>query len=221
MSSERPRRGRSPALRAFLHDLRRTVRARRRPLAALCAAVAVTAALQVVRPPAPETVPVLVAAHDLDAGTTLAGDDVTVAERRPEALPVHSYDAAGDATGRTVAAPMRAGEAVTDLRLVHPGLLDGYPDGSALSAVRVADRAALTGLRVGDEVNVIGVDPRGRREPEVIARRARVVALPEPGPDAGHDAGQDAVVLVAVPQDVALELADAAVTTRLSVVSVL
>lgn len=213
MSADRTARSR---LRSFWYDLRRTVRARRRPLAALCAAVAVAAGLQVVRPPGPETEQLLVAAHDLAAGTTLERDDLTVVDVPPDAVPEHAYDEASDAAGETVASPMRTGESVTDRRLVQPGLLDGYPSGSVLSSVRLVDAATLTGLRVGDRVDVIAVDPRAKAEPSVVADGARVVSLPEP--DA--ERAETAVIMLAVPRDVALALADAAAQTRLSVVSV-
>lgn len=139
-----------------------------------------------------------------------------VARVPPEAVPEHSYDGIHEATGRMVAAPMRTGEAVTDRRLVQPGLLDGYPPESVLSTVRVADRAVLTGIGVGDRVDVIGADPTGKQDPMVIAHGVPVVSLPE----SAADRAPDAVVLLAVPPKAALDLAAATVRTRLSVVSV-
>lgn len=203
-------------LRGFLRDLRRTVRAHRRPLAALSAALAVLATVQAVRPPPPETAPVVVAAHDLDTGVTLSPGDVELVERPPDALPEHVYASLDEVNGNALAAPMRAGEAVTDMRLVQPGLLAGYPSGTALSSVRVTDGAALSAVHVGDEVNVVGVDPRAQHDPVVLARHAPVVALPEPT----SEQTQDAVVLLAVSQTTALSLADAASSQSLTVVSI-
>ena len=66
--------------------VRRTVLARRRPLAALCAGVAVLAGVHAARPAEPEpTVAVPVAAHDLDSGTVLSAGDLS-ARRLPGRL---------------------------------------------------------------------------------------------------------------------------------------
>src|SRR3954449_67056 len=79
----------------------------RRVLAALCAAVAVLAAVKALTPVPPRTVAVWAAARDLSGGSPLGSHDV-----RPVALPVQSVPAgalpAGMAVvGRLLAAPMR------------------------------------------------------------------------------------------------------------------
>jgi Flp pilus assembly protein CpaB len=190
------------------------VLARRRPLAAVCAAVAVLAAVQAARPPGPRTVAVPVAAHDLDSGTVLTTDDVVVAR-----LPAGSAPAgvAERAIGRTLAAPMREGEPVTDVRLVAPSLLAGYP-GRVAVPVRIADADAVGMLRVGDEVDLVATDPRSRRA-SYVAVDVPVLALPSPPePDAGA-AGLTGrlVVVAALPSDV-VGIASAAATNLVSVV---
>ena len=66
--------------------------------------------------------------------------------------------------GRTLAAPLREGEPVTDVRVVAEGLLAGYPSLVA-APVRIADAGAVRLLRVGDRVDVVATDPaNGRAE---------------------------------------------------------
>src|SRR6478735_3140288 len=116
------------AARDRLATLRRTVRrsvlARRRLLAALLTAAAVATGLQATTAAPPARVAVTVAARDLPAGTVLGPDDVRRAEFAPGSEP---GGLAVAPAGRTLAAPLRAGEPVTDVRLVGPALTDGYP----------------------------------------------------------------------------------------------
>jgi Flp pilus assembly protein CpaB len=155
--------------------VRRVVLARRRPLAALCLAVAVVAGLHAARPAPPTTLAVTVAARDLASGTVLHTTDLVV-RHYPEAVaPAGSLPGA---VGRTLAGPVRAGEPVTDVRLVAPSLVAGYP-GRVLVPVRVADAEVVALLRVGDRVDVLAADPR-RGEASVVAVDVPVVALPAP-----------------------------------------
>jgi Flp pilus assembly protein CpaB len=153
--------------------LRRTVLARRRPLAAACAGVAVLAAIQAARPQPAPTVPVRVAAHDLASGTVLSGDDLVTRRYPPDIAPPGSVSRA---VGRTLAAPVRAGEPVTDVRLVAPSLVSGYPGRVALP-VRIADADAVALLRVGDRVSLVAADPR-RGTASYVAVDVPVLALP-------------------------------------------
>lgn len=162
--------------------VRRAVLRRRRLLCFLCAAGAVLAALRVVAPPPPETVDVLVAARDLPAGAVVADGDVEVRSTPPELLPsgVVSRD---DALGRTVAAPLRRGEPVVDLRLVTETLLEGYP-GLVAVPLRIPDTGTVGLLAVGDRVDVLVADASGRSPAELVAADAPVIALPRDDPEA-------------------------------------
>ncbi|HEY3528201.1 MAG TPA: SAF domain-containing protein [Nocardioides sp.] len=194
--------------------VRRTVLARRRPLAAGCAAVAVLAGVHAVRPPAPRAVAVTVAAHDLPSGTVLRAEDLVVRKLPADSAPVGSQ---ADAIGRTLAAPVRRGEPVTDVRLVAPSLIDGYPGRVALP-VRIADADAVALLRAGDHVDLVVADPR-RGSASYVAVDVPVLALPAPS---DHDAGTPGltgrlVVVAALPSDVD-RIAGAAATDLLSIV---
>jgi Flp pilus assembly protein CpaB len=200
--------------------LRRTVRrvvlARRRPLAAGCAGVAVLAGLHATRPAPAPTVPVRVAAHDLPSGTVLSPRDL-VTRRFPTA--VAPPGTAADAVGRTLAAPVRAGEPVTDVRLVAPSLVSGYPGRVALP-VRVADADSVALLRVGDRVGLVAADPR-RGTASYVATDVPVLALPRGESEAADVSGAALpgrlVVLGAFPSDVD-HVAAAAASDLLSLV---
>ena len=187
---------------------------RRRSLAAVLAGLAVVTGVRAASMPPVETTPVLVAASDLAGGSRLGSEDLTTVELPVDAVPAGALPDAEVVEGRTLAAPVRSGEPLTDVRLVAPGLLDGYP-GLVAAPVRVADPAAVRLLAVGDRVDLVAASPDGAGA-TVVAEGAAVVAVP------GHDPGDGLVggglVVVAVPPSEALALAEAAVRAVLSVV---
>ena len=206
----------SPRLRAFRSDLRRAVAARRRPLAAICAAAAVVSGISAARPPPPPTTPVLVSAHDLPAGTVLGDNDIITVAWPSGGLPGGALDATDPPPGRRVAAPMRAGEPLTDVRLVQPGLLAGYPPGHVLTTIRTADPATAGVIHVGDVVDVVGADPQGRTPAVILCRAVSVVSVLEAAAEA-VTGGEGPVLIVAVDESTAVRLADAAVRLQLTV----
>lgn len=188
--------------------------ARRRLLAAVLAALAVVTAVRAASMPPTPTTGVLVAAADLPGGSLVGSDDLTTVQLPVGAVPDGALSAAEQAAGRTLAAPLRRGEPLTDLRLVAPGLLDGYA-GRVAAPVRVADPGAAGLLAVGDLVDLVAVAPDGGPA-AVVAEAAPVVAVP--ARRAEDDLVGGALVVVAVPEPVALALAEAAVRSVLSVV---
>lgn len=203
-------------LHAIRRDLRRALYARRRLLAGIFAALAVVAAIQAARPAPPPTRVVLTAATDLRAGEVLSPEDVALVESAPELVPDGALDPAGPPFGRTLAGPVRAGEPLTDVRLVQGELLAGFDPGTVLATVRVFDPAAAVHLEPGDRVDVVGSDPRGGLTASVIAPDATVVIPPTA--DDAITLGDGAPVVVAVDEPTALALADAAVRLQLTVV---
>jgi len=169
--------------RSFLARVRRRVLARRRLLAFLLAAGAVAAGLSAARPAPPQTTSVTVAARDLPAGTVLRGSDLTAVELASDDVP---DGAETDPVGETLAAPLRRGEPVTDLRLVGPALTEGHPDLVALP-VRFPDAGMAGLLRVGDRVDLLSTDP-ATGDTETVAWDAQVLALPDGSGEEG-DAG--------------------------------
>ncbi len=187
------------------------VLARRRPLAALFAAAAVVAGLHEVRPPPPHLVPVPVAARDLPAGTTLGSDDVVTTLFAAGTSPAGLVR---DAVGRVLAAPVRAGEPVTDVRLVGAALAAAYPDAVAVP-VRLPDAAMASLLRVGDRIDLVAADPQGSTA-HVVASDVIVVALPAVDDAAIASGLPGRLVVVAAPEAARVALAQAAVTGFLS-----
>jgi Flp pilus assembly protein CpaB len=172
----------------------------------------VVAGVHAARPSSPETVAVSVAARDLPGGTVLGRHDLEV-RRVPAAVAPIGSDT--HALGRTLAAPVRRGEPVTDVRLVGPSLASAYPDRVVLP-VRIADADAVDLLRVGDHVDLVAADPRGGRA-SYVAVDVPVLAVPAPSDDSspGKLSGR-LVVVAALPSDVD-RIAGAAATDLLSV----
>ena len=202
---------------ALFRRLRRLLLARRRLLAAVCAALAVLTALQVNAAPPPPRTTVLTAAHDLPPGTRVATRDLAPAAFDPASVP-DGVLTLGEAVGRTTVGPVRAGEPLTDVRLLGERLLDRYP-GSVLAPVRIGDAASVDLLRVGDRVTVLAADPQGDAGAVTVADTVPVVAVPtrrrsDPSLVSG------ALVVLAVDATTARALAGAAARAFLSVVVV-
>jgi Flp pilus assembly protein CpaB len=158
---------------------------------------------------------VLTAAHDLDSGVVLRPTDLKRTAFEPRSVPT-GVVAGRIALGRTTAAPLRRGQPVTDVGLVAPSLLDGYP-GLVGVPVRIGDAGAVRLLRVGDRIDLLAVDPRGEASAEVVGRGLPVLAIPRTGPESpGLTTG--ALVVVGVPGATARAVAQASVTAFLSVV---
>lgn len=193
----------------------------RRPLAAVSTAAAVCAGLAAVRPAPPPNVPVLVATRDLDTGAVPGPGDLRTARYPPGTAPDHVLRRPADTRGRALAAAVRRGEAITDVRLVGPHLR-GVPGGVALP-VRFADADAARLLRPGDRVDILaGPAPEdasaGRVGPSDSPAPARVVArdttvLARPEGDRERDGG---LLILSVPPDAAAAIAGAATTSPLT-----
>ena len=153
------------------------MQARRRPLAAVLAGVAVLAGLRTLAPPPVPTVEVLVAARDLAAGSVVGSDDVLPAAYSPGLAP---HGLADDPVGRVLAAPLRQGEPVTDVRLVGPSLTEGY-DGLVAVPVRLPDAGAVALLQVGDQIDLVATDP------EATTARTLAAEVPVVGAAPGGD----------------------------------
>lgn len=158
---------------------------------------------------------VLTASHDVASGVVLRPTDVTFTAFDPRSVPA---GVVGErvALGRTTASPLRRGEPVTDVGLVAPSLLDGYP-GLVGVPVRIGDAGAVRLLRVGDRIDLLAADPRGETRAEVIGRGLPVLAIPRIAPEApGLTTG--ALVVVGVPDGAARAVAQASVSAFLSIV---
>ncbi|MGY1741723.1 MULTISPECIES: Flp pilus assembly protein CpaB [unclassified Blastococcus] len=183
----------------------------RQCLAGLLAAGALVLALRPEPGPPPgedPAVAVVTAAADLPAGRVLTLADLAVA--RWPAAPGGAAGAPEDLVGRTLAGAVRAGEPVTDVRLVGSGLTSLLPAGTVAAPVRPADAAVGALPRAGDRVDVLATtdgEPRAR----LVAAGALVLLAAPPADDPG--AG---LLLLAVDAGTAADLAAAATTATLT-----
>lgn len=204
--------------RSSLRRIRRAVLARRRVLAAVFAALAVATALRANAEPAPPRVPVLVASHDLPAGATLGAEDVTTTGFAPGTVPDGVVESTAGVLGRTTIGPVRAGEPITGVRLLGAEMLSRYP-GTVMAPVRLGDRATVDLLRVGSRIDILAADPQGSGPAVLAASDVPVLALP-PARGGGAGLTRGGLILVAVSDETARELAGHAVTSFLSAVVV-
>jgi Flp pilus assembly protein CpaB len=195
------------------------VLARRRLLAAVLTAVAVAAGLRAVEPPPAPTAPLLVAARDLPPGEVLGAEDLQTLPVDP-GVPPSGVVPLEEALGRTLAAPVRRGEPVTDVRLVSAGLLATTP-GLAAVPLRIPDPGVVGLLSVGDVVDVLATPPRGGTA-ETVAADVTVLALPAgadaEAPPMGGGAPPGRLVVLGADAVTARELSGASVTAYLTVV---
>jgi Flp pilus assembly protein CpaB len=237
--------GRTPAGTA--RDRRRRERTRearllvarhRRLLLSLAAVVALLSVVRALAPPTVATLPVLVAARDLAAGHVLTDGDLRQVDWPADLSPPPGDPAtAAGLAGRSLASPVRAGEAVTDARLLGPGVLTGQPAGTLAVPVRLADATAATLVAAGDRVDLIaGATPdaaafdAGPSGSDVVASDVLVLAVPGRADDdvtgglgalaGGGDetgAASAGVLVVATDRDTAVRLAGAQAGQVLSV----
>lgn len=193
-----------------------------RGLGTLCAVLALTGAVLVVRPPPEPTVDVLVAARDLAAVSPVRDGDTTVRSLPRNAVPSGALRRGTDPTGESLTGPVHNGEVLTTARLADPPA-EAYGADLVASPVRIADPGAVDLLAPGSRVDILaaGSDPfaddtgSGTAGPATAVVTDRpVIAVPD-GDSAAHDSG--ALILVAVRPEEARALAGHAAAGQLSV----
>jgi pilus assembly protein CpaB len=179
----------------------------------VAAGVLATLALVLALAPGPDAdgVPVVVAAADVTAGSTLGPGDLAVRRWPAELVPGGALPDPAGAEGRVLVGAARAGEPITDTRLAGPTAALGAPAGAAAVPVRLADAGAAALLVPGSTVDVVTVGGESG-EPLVLATAAAVLAvLPPDSPSSGR------LVLVAMPSEVAARVAAASLTEQVAV----
>jgi pilus assembly protein CpaB len=166
------------------------------------------------RPP-PRT-PVLVAARDIPGGVPLQRAAVRIARLPASLVPAGALRSADAAVGRTVGAPLRRGEPITDVRLVGTALAASLAGTGAVAApVRLVDADTAALLRPGDAVDVLAAPQHGDSgSARVVAPDARVMAVPPPDPDSTVDG---ALVVLAMSENAARTVAAAATSGQITV----
>lgn len=212
-----------PGAHTSWRALSATLAVRRRLVVAALTGIAVVSGLSAVRPSPPATRRLWVVSRDLPGGKPLAAGDVRV-ERLPASdVPAGALPPTAAVVGRLLAAPMRQGEPLTDVRLLSPALLSATDQpGDVAVPVRVADGpAALALVRAGDLVDVIAAADPGDGGParsSTVVHDVRVLATP--AHDDGSDGGADStagLLIVEASDHQAAALAEAASGARLSI----
>src|SRR3954447_4892453 len=201
----------------ILDDLRRRVLVHRRVLGSLCAAGAVWMVVSAVAAPPPAPVPVWTASHALPSGAVLARDDLARSRYLTGSVPPAATRSVADVLGRTLATPLGVGEPLTAGHLVGSGPLRGYP-GRAAVAVRIPDAEVVGLLTPGQRVSLVASDPQGGNAPERVVEDAAVLAVPHASEAVGTGTLGGRLVVFAVPEARADDLAPAATSRYLSVV---
>jgi Flp pilus assembly protein CpaB len=206
----------TPARRTLSESIapytRRLRRHRRIGVAALTAA-AVLASLRVLAPAPPPSALAVVAAHDLDAGARLTADDLRAVTVARSLMPQTGSLPMADAVGQVLAAPMRAGEVLTDRALIGPSLLAGYAPGAVAAAIRLPDADIAALLHTGDRLDVYSAQGDLVHPASLVAADVAVIAVPEPL----APGEQGAIVVLAATPDQAARLAQASATTGVAV----
>jgi Flp pilus assembly protein CpaB len=156
---------------------------------------------------------VQVASRDLPAGATLQPPDL-----RTSAIP-SPPDGALPATpapiGRVLAAPVRQGEILTDVRLLDSGGPRPGP-GRVAVPVRPDDAGTVSLLQPGMRVAVIGVQADGTAR--TLTGDAVVLWVPDAGTDTGVVAQHEGrLVVLSVPKAVADAVAATAITGSIGI----
>lgn len=203
----------SPRLRHRLGALvsgpswRRTLALRRAASGLLVVLALVTA---VAPAPGSALAPVVVAKVDLAAGQTVHTADLALRRWPPDLVPAGSMRDPTAADGHVLVGAARAGEPLTDVRLIGAGPSLGGESAAAVP-VRLADAAVAALLMPGRRVDVVTVGERSDR-PELLADDAMVLAvLPEDARTRGR------LVIVGMPREIATRVAAASLADQVAV----
>lgn len=196
-------------------------------VAAACCGLAAAGVTQALRPPSPLTVPVVVTARGIEAGSSLGSADVRVVGMPAALVPDDAASSVADVTGRTASVPLPAGLPVVPDLVAAGDLVSSAPGGTVVAPVRLDPAVAALlspGVRVdllaasewspvraaeiGDPA-VVGTSETGADDP-YLARSA--VVLPrgparDDGGLLGGDTGTGEITLVAVAPHEAVRLA--------------
>lgn len=209
----------------------------RRAVAVLLLGCAV--ALLVRGNPGEDPTPVLIAAHDLAPGAVLTPSDVRLVTRESRTVAEGALSDPSHVVGKTLAAPLRPGEQVTDVRVLGNALSASVTgvDDARLVPLRLTDTALTDLIHAGDLVDVIAIEEPGIGGSGAgiggsgaggsgaggsnagtagvrLATAAPVVLVPPP---AAKQAARERVILVALPEKIATAVATASLTQAITV----
>lgn len=164
-------------------------------------------------PPPTPTVPVVVAAGDLQAGDVLADGDLRTVRLPRSAVPASAAPTAESLVGEELAVDLPRGLPVVTDHLARSRFVTSAPAGAVAVPVHLADAAVAALLRPGDRVDLVAgaLDGwPGDEGPEVLAEAALVLEVLTDDDDEGEGLGLlgtgsaedgDPLVVVAVPAE--------------------
>ena len=207
--------GFTPGRRSFLHNLGRAMSWHRRKLAVVAAIAAVLTAVAAAAPTGPPTLRVVRATGQLASGSVVSASDVEVAEVVEAALPRGALSDPAEVIGSRLVGPVADHQVLTGLDVVTGPAGAGH----VVAPLRLADPDLGELVQPGALIDVIAADPEGGRA-RVIATAVQVLTVP-PVPrddDRTRSAENGVLVLVDVDPKTATLLAQAAASSRISIV---
>lgn len=199
-------------LAQYLEPLRRAFRWHRRLFAAIFAAIAVLAALNVVSARNHSGTTMVVAVRDISGGAVVQADDVHLLPVPDDLSPPGAFSEAESVVGQRAAAPIPARRVLAADDLLGVGAQVGQ--GLLAFPISFADSAAVGLLRSGSRIDVLGAS--GDSGFAVLASDVRVVSVPASA-DGGLLGGESSsMVLVEVSPAEAARIAAAGNVTGLS-----
>lgn len=178
--------------------------------AACAVLLALALATAVAPPPGSAREAVVVAAVDLAAGRTVRAADLALRLWPPELVPTGAVRDPTRADGRVLVGAARAGEPITDVRLVGAGPAAAGPAAAAVP-VRLGDAAVAALLVPGRRVDVVTLGQRSD-QPILLAEDAVVLAVLAEDPRV-----RGRLVIVSMPRDTATRVAAASLADQVAV----
>ena len=123
-------------------------------------------------------VPVIVAAHDLNAGREISADDLDLVEMPEVFVPPKAVRAVDDAVGMIAGASVPSGEPLSSARLAPSGGPLPFSVTPGHVAVTVEIPRLPVGVVPGDRVDVLATYGQGRSITSEMAADARVLQVP-------------------------------------------
>lgn len=160
---------------AFFDSLRRAFRWHRCWFAAALTALALLGVLNTVSAHASGSVPVIIATHTIAAGQTISSDDLAIAWLPPAVVPEGAYTESSQAWEKVAAVEIPRNSIMAP-SLVAEDMTNA--SGKLTLPVRFSDSSAVSLLRVGNRLDIIGPATDGSNSAfVVVAENLRVVAL--------------------------------------------
>jgi Flp pilus assembly protein CpaB len=201
---------------SLLRDLLKAARWHRRLLAGVSAAAAVYFGLVALTPPSAPTVAVLGAARDLAGGAVPSAADLRTLQLPAQVVPAGALRPGTDLAKRVLAAPVRAGEPLTDARFVSPGLFGRLGTGLVAYPVRLDDADIVALLRVGDRIDLYAATSSDSGTAGRLASAVQVIALPTRGRENYSANSSGALAVLAATPEIAARIAQSAANSRIT-----